>query len=229
VEAPPRAVPSKPLAHRALYALLRLLSLPTLTCFFRLRVYGRRRLPRRGGAIVASNHQSVLDPVFFCGFLPRPLESFARASLFRGVFGRLIRALNAFPVERGGRDTAAIRGAIERLRAGRALLVFPEGTRTETGAVGAFEPGVAALARRAGVPVVPAAVDGAFEAWPRGRALFRAGAPCAIALGRPIAPGTPDLVERLREETLRLKADLARRNAALRGFAPPVAPAGETA
>jgi 1-acyl-sn-glycerol-3-phosphate acyltransferase len=198
-------------AARALYATLHHLALPTLSALFRLRCHGRANLPRSGGALVAANHQSYLDPVCFGGALPRPIDYFARRSLFKGPLGALIRALNALPVERGGRDLGAIRVAIERLRAGRVLLLFPEGTRTATGEVGAFEPGVAAIARRAGVPVVPAAVAGAFEAWPRGARLFRAGTPCAVALGRPIPPDAPDLLERLRADVVALKAGLDRK------------------
>lgn len=199
-----RAAPGA--AARGLYATLHFLALPTLIAGFRLRAYGRERLPREGGVIVASNHQSYLDPVFFGGALGRPIDYFARKSLFHGAFGRFIGALNAMPVERGSRDVGALRLAIERLRAGRALLLFPEGTRTSSGAVGPFEPGIAALARRAGVPVVPAAVAGAFEAWPRGRALFEIGAPCAIALGRPLSPAAPDFLDRLRAAVLAEKA-----------------------
>lgn len=203
-----------PLAH-ALYALLHFVALPTLVFWFRLRAYGRGNVPAQGGAIVASSHESYLDPVFFGAAIARPIDYFARRSLFRGPFGAFIRALNALPIERGGRDLPALRDAIERLRAGRVLLLFPEGTRSETGEVGALEPGIAALARRAGVPVLPAAVDGAFEAWPRGRRFFRPGAACAIAIGRPLAGDDPALLEKLGREIRRLKATLrARRDRA---------------
>ena len=196
---------------RALYAVLHHVALPTLVFWFRLRAYGRGNVPRRGGAIVASNHQSFLDPVFFGAAIDRPIDYFARRSLFRGPFGAFIRALNAFPVERGRADLGALRGALERLQAGRVLLLFPEGTRTETGEVGPFQEGVAALARRAGVPVIPAAVEGAFEAWPRRQRLFTPGAPCAVAIGPPIAGDDPRLTEKLRAEVLRLQAFLRAR------------------
>ena len=127
----PRSLP-----RRCLYRYLQFWALWSLSIAFRLRIYGRRRLPRAGGAIVASNHQSYLDPVFYGAALPRPIDYFARRSLFRGFFGRFIEALNAFPVERGARDVGALRGAIERLRAGHVLLLFPEGTRTESGGAG---------------------------------------------------------------------------------------------
>jgi 1-acyl-sn-glycerol-3-phosphate acyltransferase len=86
-----------------------------------------------------------------------------------------------------------------------------------TGEVGELAPGIAAIARRARVPVLPAAVDGAFEAWPRGRRLFRPATPCAVAIGRPIAGDDPALLEKLRAEMLRLRDFLrARRPGAAR-------------
>ena len=72
---------------RALYRILNILALPTLTFWFRFRAYGRENVPASGGAILASNHQSYLDPVFFGGALWRPIDYFARRSLFRGPFG----------------------------------------------------------------------------------------------------------------------------------------------
>ncbi len=223
---------------RLFYGGLKILVRPALAAAFRLRAYGREHVPRAGGAILASNHQSFLDPILIGAAVDREIDYFARSSLFRGPLAPLIRALNAFPVERAreraGRGAAerepagaaagarapeegrastaaAIRGAIERLRAGRVLLVFPEGTRTATGALGPFQPGVAALARRARVPVVPVAVDGAFEAWPRHRALPRLGRPCAVAIGPAIPPDDPSLLERLRAEIERLAAFLRAR------------------
>lgn len=209
-------------AARGLYATLHAVALPTLICWFRFRAFGRAHVRAQGGAIIAANHQSFLDPVFVGAAAPRPIDYFARRSLFRGPFGAFIRALNALPVERRepsreserpptGGDVAAIRTAIERLRAGRILLLFPEGTRTATGALGPFRSGVETIARRAGVPVIPAAIDGAFEAWPRGRPIFRAGAPCAVAFGPPLPPEAPDLLADLRAEILRLQAFLRAR------------------
>jgi len=131
-------------------------------------VFGAHHVPESGGALIVSNHQSYLDPVLLSLALRRPLCYMARRSLFRNaLFGALISALNAFPVTRGGRDVDSLREAIDRLKAGWCLVVFPEGTRTHDGKIGPIRPGVLAIARRAQVPVVPAVVEGAFEAWPR--------------------------------------------------------------
>lgn len=105
-------------------------------------------------------------------FLSRPMHSMARESLFR-AFGLswLLPRICAHPVRRGASDLRALKEAIDLLKGGACLLVFPEGTRSRDGSLGAVRSGVAFLARRAGVPVVPALVEGTFRAWPRHRAL----------------------------------------------------------
>jgi 1-acyl-sn-glycerol-3-phosphate acyltransferase len=135
---------------------------------------------------MASNHQSFLDPVAVGIGVSRQVHYMARRTLFEAPgFGRLIRALKAFPVERGSGDLRAIRGAVSILSGGGALLLFPEGTRSPDGSVREFKPGFALVAARARVPVVPVAVDGTFEAWPRARWLPRAG-PVRVAYGEPL-------------------------------------------
>ncbi|MFW6107509.1 MAG: lysophospholipid acyltransferase family protein [bacterium] len=158
------------------------------TLFFRIRVWGAGHVAREGGVVLASNHASFLDPPAVGLGLPRPIWYMARASLFRVPgFRQLIEALNALPIERGGADRRAVRRAVELLRGGGALLVFPEGTRSRDGRVGRFGAGFAMMAARAGVPVVPVALAGTFEAWPRHRALPRAGR-VAVAFGEPVGP-----------------------------------------
>ena len=161
--------------------------------------------------LIASNHQSFLDPVLIGVAIPRPTTFMARSTLFRfAPFGRLLRSVKAFPVKRGRADLGAVREAISRLRAGWALLVFPEGTRTRDGRIQPLRAGFDMLSRRAGVPVVPAVVEGAYEAWPRQNLLPR---PCAIcvAFGRPIWPD-----QHRNEQTLRAQVADALRE--LRAF-----------
>lgn len=181
---------------------------------FRLRVFGASNVPDDGGVLIVSNHQSYLDPMLLGVGTGRMLSFMARRSLFRRRwFGRLLSAFNAFPVTRGGRDLAAVREAIRRLRSGWCVVVFPEGTRTRDGSMGRIMPGVLSIARRAGVSVVPAVVAGAFEAWPRGRRprprLIR------VAYGPRI---TPSEYGRLDRDTFaaRLSADMVRLQAELR-------------
>jgi 1-acyl-sn-glycerol-3-phosphate acyltransferase len=115
----------------------------------------------------------------------------ARDTLFaNALFGTLIRSVNAIPLKRGRSDIAAIKAIIERLNDGLPVCLYPEGTRTADGRINAIKPGVALLSRRAGVPVVPMIIDGAFEAWPRTRKLFRAGCRVVVCYGPPIPAST---------------------------------------
>jgi 1-acyl-sn-glycerol-3-phosphate acyltransferase len=147
-----------------------------------LRVRGRHRLPRRGGVILASTHQSFMDPVILGVSARRPLAYLARESLFRSpAFSLVIHGLNAIPVSRDALSPEALRRAVRALRAGWPLVVFPEGTRTEDGSVGPLRRGIALLAARAGVPVTPVRIAGAFQTWPRHRKFPRRRGRIAVA------------------------------------------------
>jgi len=154
-------------------------------------------VPRAGGVLLVCNHQSYLDPVLATLALPRECHYMARDTLFRHpLFRRLIRSLNAFPIKRGAADLAAIKETLRRLKAGHLVVAFPEATRTTDGTLGPMHTGVILLARKAGVPIVPTMILGAFESWPRHARLPRPH-PVIVAYGPPM---TPDLLERLDDE-----------------------------
>jgi len=138
------------------------------TLFFHIRVRGRRRIPKSGPFIVASNHQSYLDPIIIGFTCPHPVRYMARSSLFRNrLFRALIRSYGAFEIERDSADLGAIRSAVRLLKDGENLLLFPEATRTSDGSIGEVKPGVFLIARRAGVGVLPVFIYGAHKAWHR--------------------------------------------------------------
>jgi 1-acyl-sn-glycerol-3-phosphate acyltransferase len=183
---------------------------------FRIRIFGQLNVPQRGGALIVSNHQSYLDPALLAMGLKRSASFMARRSLFRNpAFRRLIVALNAFPVTVGGLDIAAMREAVQRLQKGECLVVFPEGTRTTDGRIAPLRPGILAIAERASVPMVPAVIQGAFEAWPRG-SLPTTGE-ISVLYGRPIPSeehrrlSRVERVERLQSELSRLETELRKR------------------
>src|SRR5690606_28111202 len=101
---------------------------------WRLRVEGREHVPRQGGAILAPNHISNVDPPAVGAAAPRPVYFMAKEELYQmPLLGRILPRLHAFPVRRGTVDRAALRRAEELLRAGELVVIFPEGRESETG------------------------------------------------------------------------------------------------
>jgi 1-acyl-sn-glycerol-3-phosphate acyltransferase len=182
---------SAPEPHmRVYYRICRFLAQGTFVLFARGRVYGLRHVPRTGGVVLAGNHQSFFDPIVVTLALPRECSYMARDSLFRNpLFRRFIESFNAFPVRRGTSDVAAMRASLDRLRQGAVITAFPEASRTEDGRVRSCRAGVVVLARKAGVPLVPVAIEGAFDAWPRHRKL-PGRATILVEYGRPFLPET---------------------------------------
>ena len=137
-----------------------------------LHVRGATNVPLSGGMLLVANHASFLDPIFVAAKLPRAISFLARSTLFDPPgFGWLIRNCNAFPVKQGKGDVGAMKQSISLLQGGKALLVFPEGNRSPDGNLQEIAAGAALIVKRAKVPVVPVAIRGAFEAWPRHRPL----------------------------------------------------------
>lgn len=132
------------------------------------------RVPATGPLVLVANHQSYIDPPAIGSLIPtRNLDYIARVGLFTfKPLGWFIAALNSIPIRgTGGADAGTIREVVARLNMGRATLMFPEGSRTDDGAMQAFQAGVMLLVRKAKCPVQPVAIAGAFKAWPRSRAL----------------------------------------------------------
>lgn len=155
--------------------------------YFGFRCFGQQHVPKTGGALLISNHQSLLDPVLLGVNQIRPLNYLARSTLFKSAaFGWLIRSLEAIPIEREGRGMAGLKETLRRLKQQRIVVVFPEGTRTPDGEVQEFKPGFIALARRGGVPLLPAAIDGAQQVWPRHAKGPRPGE-IVVVFGEPIS------------------------------------------
>ncbi len=136
-------------------------------------VRGREHVPPSGGVIVASNHISFWDPPLVGTAAIRELHFLAKEELFRPpLFGSLIHALNAIPIRRGVADLSGLTKAMDVLRAGRALIMFPEGTRVRDGELHAARPGVGMLAVATDARVVPTYIVGSDH--PR-KWLFRQG------------------------------------------------------
>jgi 1-acyl-sn-glycerol-3-phosphate acyltransferase len=181
-------LPPRPLSERVLYRLVRALSRLVGVSMFDLRCIGRHNLNFDGAALLLSTHQSTLDPVMVGISHDRELGYLARKTLFKSrLFAWLIRSLNAIEIDRESGGLAGLKETLKRLKYGKKVLIFPEGTRTSTGHPAELKPGFIALARRGGVPLVPIAVSGAFHALKRGSAL-PSYAPLCVVIGEPIRP-----------------------------------------
>lgn len=154
---------------------------PLLRMVFRPRIEGLEHVPDSGAAIVAGNHLSFSDHFLMPAILRRRITFLAKAEYFTGpgLKGRLtaafFRSAGQIPVDRSGKEAgqAAIREGLGVLRKGELLGIYPEGTRSHDGRLYKGKVGVAVMALKAGVPVVPCAMIGTFEAQPPGKVLPR--------------------------------------------------------
>lgn len=142
----------------------------------RWKVRGTENVPRTGALIVASNHISFWDPPFVGAALPREMHFLAKEELFSTpVLGPLIRSVNSIPIRRGGADLTGLTRAIENLRRGGALVIFPEGSRMKDGELHPARPGLGLLAVQTGARIVPCYISGSNHPrrWLTGRGRVR--------------------------------------------------------
>jgi 1-acyl-sn-glycerol-3-phosphate acyltransferase len=172
----------------------------------RLRVYGRERVPRTGGAVVAFNHFSWIDIPAFGWAAPRPYYFLAKAEAVDfPVGGAYLRMFGTFAVRRGESDREAVRRMREVVRDGNLLGIFAEGTRQRSGLPGHVQPGAAMVALNENVPVIPAAIHGSqtWEPWNLH--------PVSIVFGEPMRfDGLPAGSKGYREASAQLEAELRR-------------------
>lgn len=138
--------------------------------YFRIEFEGVERVPKSGAMIVAPNHVSYFDPFWVSIPIARPLRYMTWDKMTRlPVLGKLIMAYGSFPVnvDRGQGDRAALKASLEQLRAGGGLMLFPEGSRTPSGRLEDFKPGVVRLAIETGAPIVPVTILGGYRAFSR--------------------------------------------------------------
>lgn len=131
---------------------------------FRIRRVGIENVPKEGPLILAFNHTSDFDPMVAGVTCPRRLNFMAKAELFENkLFGGLIKRLGAFPVHRGRGDVGAIKTAFKIIENQGVMLIFPEGGRVKNGQRKSAKPGVAMIAQRCNVPVVPVHIIGEYK------------------------------------------------------------------
>ena len=168
---------------------------------------GWAHVPKTGPAIMMINHVAFLDPVILTGLMPRSMISLAKIEAYNGlVLGPLLRSFDSIPVNRGAADLSALRRVLDALEAGLAVLIAPEGHRSETGGLGEAHEGIAFVAQRAKVPIVPVGISGtpAFKHnyWKmkKTHVIYRFGPPFYLDSGGEKATG--DMLRQMTDEAM---------------------------
>lgn len=161
---------------------------PVLHSYFRGRIYGGKKVPKRGPLIIVANHASNFDPPLLSNCVGRPVSFMAKESLFQvPLLAPAIRAYGAYPVKRGSADRSAIREALRQLESGWAVGIFLQGIRTPDGRISEPKLGAALIAAKAQVPLLPVSLWGTEKILQKGSALPRPAA-VTVRIGEAIAP-----------------------------------------
>lgn len=187
------------LFQRLAYFIVRPIVYFFFVIFYGMRTFGIENVPKEGAALLVSNHQSYLDPPVIGAPVTRRLNYLARIGLFKSkFFARLILTFDAISVDNEGIGFEGVKETLKRLKNGEMVLIFPEGARTFDGKIAPFKQGYLTLALRSNAAIVPVAIFGIFEAWPRTRLLPHLGR-FSVMYGEPILP---DFAKTLPEEEL---------------------------
>ena len=159
------------------YAILKFIGLIIFRIFLRLEIEGQENIPKKGPLLLACNHISLLDPPVVAVACTRQLHWMAKEELFVPVLGTIYRWLGAFPVKRGTADRAALKHGIEIMQNNEVLAIFPEGTRSKTGALGKAAPGALMMAGKVRATILPTCVIGTDvkrqgKLWPKVKVKF---------------------------------------------------------
>lgn len=174
-----------------------------------LSVHGRENERPDGPLVVACSHASFLDPMILGAAFDRDLHFMARKTLFDiPLFSWLIRQNQAFPLNREGDSREAIRAFGELLEKNKAVVMFPEGTRSRTGVVGEMKTGVGMLSVRNQTPVLPVYIWGSYQSWPRGRR-FPSRHRLKVYMGEVITPSADKALRKAEQERITREVDKA--------------------
>lgn len=187
--------------YNPLYWLCKTLAFLTGKLLFKVTVEHPERLLKHGsgGTIIASNHESFLDPPIISSIYPGQIHFLARNTLFKGALGLLIKNLKAVPISQDGADLASIKTIIKEVKSGSRVLIFPEGARTYDGELQGAAAGIGMIVTKSKAIVQPIRIKGAFEAWPRNRKAIKR-VPITVTVGEPIPFTEEDLKARSKDQ-----------------------------
>ena len=184
-----RGAPSSGESFPLLYGLLRLTTRPILRGLFGFQISGLERLPRDGPFVVAANHHNYLDAVVLGAAVPRKITFLVMPSVYRSTpfHPAFHRHVGSIPINIERPDPGAIKRALRVLESGGVVGIFPEGPSSLNGRLVGGKPGVATIAIRSGVPVVPVAIPGTYEALTRSTFYIPRPHPLTIRFGEPLS------------------------------------------
>ncbi len=170
-----------------LWTVMRPWAVPVLKMRLRIRTEGTEHIPKKGAAIIASNHLSALDHVVLPATTKRVIYNISKKEHFDSkIRGWFFRHWGVIPLDRGAGDNAALEKAKEVLRSGELFCIYPEGTRSIDGRLYKGRTGIARIALDVGVPIIPVAMVGTFEAKPKGHKGIKKGVKTAAVVGEPM-------------------------------------------
>jgi 1-acyl-sn-glycerol-3-phosphate acyltransferase len=196
-----------------LYVAVRVAAEWWFSTFYDYTQSGMGNIPREGPIIFAANHVSFYDPPAIGARVPRQINYFARDTLFKGLFGKGLVNIGTIPVARDNADVGSLKAIFRSLKAGGAVAIYPEGTRSQDGQLAAPKPGAGMIACKSKATVIPTRLFGTYEAYGRGMKLPRLGGHIHITYGAPmttaeIDPGKAH-PERYLEASRRIMARIA--------------------
>ncbi len=206
--------PNPRAGRHPIYHLAGILLRALFRVYGRWKIVGKENVPRTGGILLAANHASYLDPMLIGAALyrHRRVWMMGKREMWRNPLLAYINdRVMAFPVERHSADRAALRRALDWLAKGEAVMLFPEGERTRTGQLNPAQPGIALLAQKSGVPIVPVACVGTYEMWPADRKSIKR-VPLTIAFGPPLTFAPDATRDEVMQAVMRSIADLLTAN-----------------
>lgn len=183
--------------------------------FYEYTLSGAEGIPSDGPIIFAANHLSFYDPPAIGAKIERKINYFARDSLFKGRFGQALEAIGTIPVARENADVKSLKAIFKSLKAGGAVAIYPEGTRSFDGQLGQPQAGAGMIACKSGATVIPTRLFGTYEAYNRHQSLPKLSGSIHIAYGAPVSAQDLDPGKSHPERYLEVSRQIMQRIAAL--------------